>query len=493
MATGLSVNRLIRVQVQLTPLSAARRNFGVLCMAGASTVISPRERIRYYADIESVAQDFGVSAPEYLSAQLFFSQVPRPSILALARWCKTATAALLQGAILTTAEQSLAAWNAITKGSVTLTVGGVAQSITDLDFSTITNLNQVATAITAKVTGAGLVWTGSRFELSTSTAGAEATLFYATAGVTADGGTDISTLLKLTQALALPPVDGANAETPAECALALADISSGWYGLMFADTSITEEQHLNVSAAIEAMQTSHIYGLTVTDTRVLDAVYTADLASQCKALKRLRTFCQYSENPYAIASFFGRAFTVNFNANRSTINMMYKQEPGIVPQYLTETQALTLKTKRCNVFVYYDNDTAILQYGVMSGPAWFDEIHGTDWLQNAVQNECYNLLYTSKTKVPQTDEGLNQFVNTIEAVFGEARNNGLLAPGQWNSDGFGQLERGQYLPKGWYIYAPLMDSQPQSIREQRVAPPLQCAIKLAGAINEIDVLISVNR
>lgn len=490
MATGLSVNRLIRVQVQLTPLAAARRNFGVLCIAGASVVISVRERIRYYSDVESVVQDFGVNAPEYLAAQLFFSQVPRPSILALARWVSAPTSALLQGGILTTAEQSLAAWNAISEGSVTFSVGGVAQSVTDLDFSTVTNLNQVASAINAKITGAGVVWTGDRFEMSTSAAGTEASLHYATS---ADEGEDISARLKLTQALALPPLDGADAETPAECALALADISSGWYGLMFADTSISEEQHLNVSAAIEAMQTSHLYGLTLTDTRVLDAVYTADLASQLKALKRLRTLCQYSENPYAIASFFGRAFTVNFNANRSTINMMYKQEPGLVPQYLTETQALTLKNKRCNVFVYYDNDTAIVQYGVVSGSAWFDEIHGTDWLQNAVQNECYNLLYTSKTKVPQTDEGLNQFVNTIEAVFGEARNNGLIAPGQWNSDGFGQLERGQYLPKGWYIYAPLMDSQPQSIREQRIAPPLQCAIKLAGAINEIDVLISVNR
>lgn len=491
MATGLSVNRLIRVQVQLTPLAAARRNFGVLCMAGASDVITPRERIRYYADVESVAQDFGINAPEYKAAELFFSQIPRPAILAIARWIKEPTQALLQGGILTTEEQALAAWTAITDGGVTLTMDGDPHDVRGLDFSTVTNLNQVASIISENIPTWGTVaWTGSRFEVRSLTTGVESTVGYATAPTL---GTDISALLKLTADTALPPVDGFAAETPAQCAMALADQGSGWYGLMFADTSITQAQHITVSAAIEAMQTSRIYGVTITDTRVLDTVYDGDLASQMKALKRMRTFCQYSENPYAIASFFGRAFTVNFSANRSTINMMYKQEPGVVPQYLTETQALALKSKRCNVFVYYDNDTAIVQYGVMSGPAWFDEIHGTDWLQNAVQNECYNLLYTSKTKVPQTNEGLNLFVNTIEAVFGEARNNGLIAPGQWNSDGFGQLERGQYLPKGWYVYAPLMENQPQSIREQRIAPPLQCAIKLAGAINELDALISVNR
>jgi Protein of unknown function (DUF3383). len=490
MASGLSVNRLIRVLVELTPLSAVRRNFGVLCIAADTDAIDPVERIRYYTDIDGVAQDHGITAEVYKAAEIFFSQSPRPGILAVARWVKTPTPAMLKGAILGTAEQDITAWTPITDGAFDILIDGVAQSVTGLDFSAQTNLNGVASVISANLSGAVCLWDGSRFTITTATAGDGATIGWASAP---ESGTDLSGQLKLTQALSLPPVDGVEAESPVACAMKLADLTSGWYGLMFADATITDAQHLDVSAAIEAMQTSRIYAVTITDTRVLDASYVADLASRLKELARVRTVCQYSENPYAIASFLGRAFTVNFNANRSMINMMYKQEPGIVPQYLTETQAQTLKNKRCNVFVYYDNDTAILQYGVMSGQAWFDERHGLDWLQNAVQNECYNLEYTSRTKIPQTDEGLNQFVNVVESVFGEGRNNGLIAPGRWNSDGFGQLERGQILTKGWYIYAPLMDDQVQSIREQRIAPTLQCAIKLAGAINEIDIIVSVNR
>ena len=145
----------------------------------------------------------------------------------------------------------------------------------------------------------------------------------------------------------------------------------------------------------------------------------------------------------------GRAFSVNFSANRSTITLMYKQEPGVVAQYLTETQAQTLKSKRCNVFVNYMNDTAIIQYGVMSGQAYFDEIHGLDWFSDALQTAEYNLLYQSKTKIPQTDAGQNQLVNTAAGVCQEAINNGLIAPGQWNADGFGQLARGDYLQEGF--------------------------------------------
>jgi hypothetical protein len=172
---------------------------------------------------------------------------------------------------------------------------------------------------------------------------------------------------------------------------------------------------------------------------------------------------------------------------------MYKLEPGVVAELITETQALTLKDKRCNVFVRYQNDTAIIQYGVMSGQAYFDEIHGLDWFADALQTAEYNLLYQSKTKIPQTDAGQNQLVTVAANVCQEAINNGLIAPGQWNADGFGQIERGDFLTEGFYIYTPPMASQDQSIREQRIAPPIQIALKLAGAIHEIDCIVDVNR
>ena len=129
----------------------------------------------------------------------------------------------------------------------------------------------------------------------------------------------------------------------------------------------------------------------------------------------------------------------------------------------------------------------------MSGDAWFDEIHGTDWLQNAVQTELWNLLYQSKTKVPQTNSGVHQLITCIENVLEQAVNNALVAPGTWNGDGFGQLERGDYLPKGYYVYSEPIELQAQSEREQRKAPPVQCAVKLAGAIHSVDVAINVNR
>jgi hypothetical protein len=71
--------------------------------------------------------------------------------------------------------------------------------------------------------------------------------------------------------------------------------------------------------------------------------------------------------------------------------------------------------------------------------------------------------------------------------------NGMIAPGQWNASGFGQIVYGQMLPLGYYVWAPLVESQPQAIREQRIAPTIQCAIKLAGAVHFANVIVNVNR
>lgn len=489
---GLSVNRLVRVVINLAVLAAQRRGFGTLLIMGDSDVIDATERIRQYTTLESIATDFGTSSAEYAAAALYYAQSPKPLNLNIGRWLRTASAAQLRGGILTPTEQLIATWNAVTAGSTKITIDGVLKTLSALNFSTDTNLNLVAARITTALAGAGTVtWDGQRFITKSATTGVTSTISYYSA---TGSGTDISAMLKGTVATGLAPVNGAAAETPLQAVTALANLSNAWYGLMFAaSVQPTISDALAVSGFIEAASVSRLYGYSETDTRAMDSTYTTDIGTQLKALNRRRTFVQYSANAYAVSSFFGRAFSTNFNANRSTITLMYKQEPGITAEILTESQAQALKDKRINVFAAYTNDTAIIQYGVMSGSAYFDEMHGLDWYQDALQNSLYNLLYQTKTKVPQTDDGMNQLVNVAASVSAEAVNNGLVAPGQWNGDPFGQLSQGDYLKSGFYIYAQPMSLQPQANREARVAPPMTIALKLAGAIQEIDAIVNVNR
>lgn len=489
---SLPVSRLVNVTVNLSALAAAARSFGVLLIAGDSNVINGLERLRSYNNISGVAADFGTSAPEYKAAAAYFGQTPKPATLMIGRWLRTATAGLNLGGILSSSQQTLSNFTSITTGSMVITIDGVVKTLTGLNFASQTNLNGVASVIsTALSTSGSCVWNGQSFSVISATTGVSSIVTAATA---AGSGVDVSALLQLTAGTLQSLVPGYLAETPVQCAAVFADKSPAWYGLTFAaSTQPTDDQAIAVCDFIEALDLTRMYGVTIINTNVLSSAVTSDLASRMKAGGYDQSLNQYSQNPYAICSLLGRMFSVNFAANRSTITAMYKQEPGISGEELTSSQADVLKSKNCNVFVNYVNGTTIIEYGTMASGEFIDTIHGLDWFQDQVQNNCYNVLYQTATKVPQTDAGANQLTNAISASCESAVNNGLAAPGQWNGDSFGTLQTGQYLKLGYYIYVPPMASQSQADRETRKAPPFQVALKLAGAIQGLDVIVNVNR
>jgi hypothetical protein len=486
----LSIGRLVRVGVNISPVAAARRGFGALLVMGTATVLDAGERLRAYTSLDAVAADFGTSASEYLAASLYFGQTPRPNLMYVGRWINSAVSGFLKGGILTAADQTLSNFTGVTTGSMVVSVDGAVKTLTALNFSTATNLNNVATIITTALAGSAIcTWDGTRFKITSTSTGAASTVSYVTNHT---AGVNVGPLIKGLAATANAPVAGQAAETAVAAVAALANLSGAWYGLVSAAV-LTEAEVLAVAGLIQGLDLSRIFGVGLTNTNVLDAAVTNDLGSQLKALGYTRTFAFYSPTLQSPAAAMGRAFSVNFSGNRTTITLMYKQMPGIVPEGLTETQAQTLKFKRVNVYAAYNNDTAIYQYGVMSGPAYFDEIHGLDWFKDALQNALYNLLYGSARKVPQTEAGMNQLVTVAGGVCKEAIDNGLVAPGTWNADGFGQITYGDFLKAGYYIYAPPISQQAQAIREQRIAPTMQIALKLAGAIHEVDAVVDVNR
>ena len=270
---------------------------------------------------------------------------------------------------------------------------------------------------------------------------------------------------------------------------------TNWYGLAIADSAdLVEADVISVAAAIEASSLSRILAVTTADVNVLVAGNTDNIGYKLKAASYARTFWQYSSSSkYAAISAFGRAFTVNFTGSNTTITLKFKTEPGITYETLTTAQAAAIDAINGNVYVYYANDTAIIQQGVMANGDFFDERHGLDWLQNYVQTNLYNLLYTSTTKIPQTDAGVTRLMTNVEASLDQAVNNGLIAPGVWNGGPIGQIESGDTLTKGYYVYADAVANQAQSDREARKSPVIQAAIKLAGAIHYGDVQINVVR
>lgn len=292
----------------------------------------------------------------------------------------------------------------------------------------------------------------------------------------------------------LATAESGSVETLAQAITAVLQFTN-WYGLGIADDEdLTAAEITATAAAIQASSLSRVFAVTSDDSGIIDSASTTDIASTLKAAGYGRTFVQYStKSKYAALSAFGRAFTVNFTGNNTTITLKFKTEPGVTYETLTSAQAAAVDAKNANVYVYYANDTAILQQGVMSNGDFFDERHGLDWLQNYVQTNLFNALYTSTTKIPQTEAGVTRLLSNVEQSLDQAVSNGLVAPGVWNGGDIGQITAGDTLTKGYYVYAQPLSSQAQADREARKAPLIQAAIKLAGAVHYADVQINVVR
>jgi hypothetical protein len=496
---GLAVSDIVNVEVDLTAPAPTGRNFGATLIFGDSDVVDTSERMRNYSQLEEVALDFPTNTPEYLAARTFFSQKPQNNFLYIGRWARTATRGRLRGASLTPAQQALANFTAITTGSVRFTIDGVQHDITGLDFSGALNINGVAstlqTALATAVAGTTVVWNAAedRFVIESPTTGTASSVSYGSAAGT---GTPVAALLGVTAAQGGPvPVPGVAPETLLQGVANVLDKSSDWYALGLAASVMPGVSDVIAAAgAIEAAGASRFFAVTTQDQGVLDPTVADDIASQLKALAYRRTAIQYSSsNPYAALSMWAKQSTVNYDANNTVITVMFKDEPGVTAENLSETQASTLKAKNCNVFVNYQNDKAIVQWGVMVNGDYIDERVGADWLQNRITNDVWNLLQGNPRKVPQTDAGMNQIANVVNSSLDAAVNNGWVAPGTWNGPTIGQTVFGSYLKSGYYVYQPPIATQSPTDRAARKAVPTQAAIKLAGAVHQADVLVTVNR
>lgn len=492
--TTLAISRLINVNVILPASPQQVEAFLTkLLVLGSSNVIDVIERLRTYSSLDQVAADFGTALPEYFAAQLWFSQVPRPVELKIGRWALNGTAGKLICAPLSDANKLIGAWNAVSNGGLTVSINGVPSVINNIDFGAASNLNGVASDLQGALAGVTVTYNAvyGRFEFQSNTTGVGSAISF----LSAAGGTDISAMLAGTvgNAPAAYVADGIAAQT----ALATAALFDSEFGQTFYALTIPEasdDDHLAVAGYVEGASNKHIYGVSTQEAGCISSIVATDIASKLKALGYNRSVVQYSsDSAYSIASFLGRALTVDYGGQNTVITMMFKQEPGIVAEDLTAGQADALDSKNCNVLAAYQNDTVIVQQGKMASGVYLDEITGTDWLAVDITEAVYDLLYSSPTKIPQTDPGVHQISNTIEARCSQAVRNGLLAPGTWDAQGFGALETGGYLSKGFYVYASPVASQSASDRAARKAPAIQIAAKLAGAVQSSLITINVNR
>lgn len=484
----IPVSSVVNVSIAIGAPFPARAGFGTLNIVTAETgVIGIAERIRSYQNLDGVAADWPADSEVVAAATAYFSQQPKPTSLKVSTRYPTAQSAQLRGGAVTEVTPFLS----ISDGSFTINIDGDSQDITGLDFSDgETTLDDIAASIQTTLqavasggfTSATCTHDGTRFFIESGITGTSSTVSFLTP-VSPATGTDISSLLQMRQGEGTK-TDGIAAETITASLNAIQNIDTDWYGLVFTK-EVRDGVDINGEDAVEAAADwcearIKVFGNTTNDLDVLDSVTTNDIASVLTAKNLRRTMTTYSSYPdqYPSASILGRAFTVNFNQVNSTITLKFKQMPGITVEQLTQSQKAVLDSKFANALIEVGASDMFAESWMASG-VFFDEVHGIDWLQNAIETNVFGYLLTRTTKVPYTNKGVAALEQQVISALDEAVRNGLIAPGE--------TVDGRFLATGYETVVIPVEDINQSDKEARHYPGLSFTVLGAGAIHSVQI------
>ncbi|MCK3654221.1 hypothetical protein A4G19_12440 [Pasteurellaceae bacterium Macca] len=501
---AMSIQNVVNVQINTTPKSAVRKSFGIVALftiERGQAFNDAKTRYVYVNSQQEVEQLFGATSETAKAALPFFAQSPRAKQLVIVRWNKNETTLPAQANQLAGVpiNSLIDEFKRITSGQFSLPVGEKVIQVSGLNLTECADFTAVATKINAEFTKqklgitASFDTTGSRFLFTSDTVNAHPSTVLGFVSEGNGSGQNIGSMLKLQAGQAFQTLGKAaltiQAETVGEALLSVSEVNNDWYAFTFS-TQLTDEQL--ETAAKFAQANDKLFGANVilpahlewSPNNIYKKMYDAGL---------FRVLPMFDKNDlYPCSSALARLLSMNFAANNSTITLKFKTQPTITADEITATEHAKAKRLGINTYTYYD-DVAMIAEGTVLGGRFADEIVILDWFRDAVQKEVFARLYKSPTKIPLTDAGQAILMAAVEKVCLEGVYNGAFAPGVWTGDSFGNLHTDDYLEKGFYVYAAPMSTLSDSDREQRKATPIQVAVKLAGAIHHVDVLVNFNR
>lgn len=278
---------------------------------------------------------------------------------------------------------------------------------------------------------------------------------------------------------------------------AIARISQQIYteGILTTRT-LTDSEAIDASNAVEAMPNNILF-LIATNTSTLASgglFYTIKNNKNTRKLLYLtgETANDITANAKLFAAAFAsRGLSVNYAGSNSTITMTYKDLAGVpVDTNISETILAQCATVGADVYCSIEGLAKVISH--KQGGLYFDQLANQIWLKTTVQTTVANLLFTTRTKIPQTTQGVNTIVNAILGVLNQGVVNGMIAAGEWNSpDTFGVYAdfMRNIRTLGYYVYFTPLAEQSQADREARKCPVISIAVKEAGAIESANIII----
>lgn len=419
--------------------AASRKDLGLRLLT--TNALFPTNTVLEFTSAADVGNYAGTQSTEYKLAQAYFGRVSKsatvPNKISFMYAPFLATACSILSTIEITPATLLTTFQAITDGEMTISMGGVSLDLTGLDFSAATSLADVAqviqTAINANTAG-GTLFTNATVEFDavlqafklTGGATGENVITYATS-VTAGSGTDISGTIGWDEASSPILSDGIDAEDIAEILNDTVELSDNFGSFAFIGLTLDASNVAKIGGWNSAQNFDFMFCGDVTDTNYATVIETA------KGYAGMAI--NYQPYADALPAYLMPATifaSTNYGKINGTVNYMYQQFPAQAVTVDTNALANTLDP----LFINYNGQTQkagskieFYQDGFLADGTDMAVYANEIWFKDAMKTEILNLEVASE-KIPANDDGIAAILGVLQAVAGEAVNNGTISVGK---------------------------------------------------------------
>lgn len=495
MTTGnIALSNTINVSVSATPFGLGEYSTNSIVLLSNEQPLSAEPYI-WAVNAQDVINEYGTNSLTAKMATALFNpafnlRTGNGQVLVYPYTATNATSGNTKTVAITAT--IITALKQITNGDLTVTIDGTDFTVTGLDFGSITTVNDIVTVLNAQGLDCDIdVVDTNKIQFTSKRYGATASgiTLKATTGGT---GTDLYSSSYF---------DGANQTTTAgtnasgtTVAEAVAEVNEIAYVGGVLTTQFCEND-LVVANATAIQAKDHIYYEAIQSLKNISVLGAAIKSASLNKTRLLAySYAGATGSKQAIATYATIASSTNYSGDNTCLTMNLKELTGIQAD-LNLNQTYYNLAKQYGVDIYGNTEGLACCYSNSNG-LYTDEATGELWIKKALEVSGFNYLRKTNTKIPQTESGMTGLKNAYEQRCVQGVRNGLIAPGGWNdSVPFGNPE--DFLrnikERGYYIYSIPIALQNQAEREQRIAPLVQIAIKLSGAIHSSNVIVNVQR
>lgn len=494
MTRTVPLSYTINVSVSTVPQGLGEYNTNTVCLFTNEQPLSTEPYI-WAVNTQDAVNEYGTNSLTAKMAQALFTPVPNlrtgnGQVLIFPYTATNATAGSTTTIAIT--NTVISALQLVTNGDLTLTIDGTDYTVSGLNFSNIDTVADIVSILNNQYLDCDIeIADTNKIKFTSRNYGTTAGV--ALKATTGGSGTDLYGASYLNGANQVTVAGTAQTGTTLAEAIAQAEEVAYFGGIL--TTQILDNDGIEATA-LAVQGKDHIYYEAI---QSLKNIGTLGNAIKTAGDKKTRLLAKTDEGAEiaktAIATYCTIAQSTNYSGVNTALTMNLKELTGIKPDSNINSTYYNL-AKQNGVDIYANTEGLACVYSFDNG-YYTDDATNLLWLKKALEVSGFNYLRKTNTKIPQTEVGMVGLKNAYETRCSQGVANGVIGTGlQWNdSIPFGDPEDFQrnIEEKGYYIYSLPIAKQSQAEREERIAPLVQIAIKLSGAIHSSNLIVQVQR